>query len=133
MGALESKLSVSYTLHEKIAGNIFLDVYNASQKTTSERATVFVHKSETLTEVDRYNLIQHAVKKLKTIRHPGIIKFVQAQVEPSGIFIVTEPVKPLSSVIKGMQADEVCLGIYSLLVRHFKLLKFQVEDIYLSI
>jgi hypothetical protein len=62
MGALESKLSVSYTLNERISGNTFLEVHNATHKTSGERVTVFVHKPETLAEVDRFNLIRHAVK-----------------------------------------------------------------------
>lgn len=58
-----------------------------------------------------------ALQKLKTLRHPGIIKFVQAQVQPTELVIVTEPVVPLKSVLKGLHADDICLGIYGLLVR----------------
>ncbi len=46
---------------------------------------------------------------------------MEAQVEQTEVVIVTEPVVPLLSVLKGLQADDICLGIYGLLVRLFQL------------
>lgn len=54
-------------------------------------------------------------QKLKTLRHPRIVKFQWHQEEGNTTSIITEPVSPLLRDLESMDADEVCLGLYDVL------------------
>lgn len=46
-------------------------------------------------------LANNTLKKLRTIRHPDVLKFVDAFTTDTTIYIMTERVRPLSSVLDG--------------------------------
>ena len=48
---------------------IFLNHYNATSKANGEIFSVFKNKEQILN--DNFDLLQNAIKKIKTIRHPG--------------------------------------------------------------
>lgn len=52
---------------------------------------------------------------LKTLKHPGIIKYFGTKRSREEIWILTEPVRPLEAVLDTLLAEEVCAGVYSLL------------------
>ncbi len=55
-------------------------------------------------------------KRLKTVRHHGVVKYL-ASIETAEEFIVaTEHVLPLSLVLNSMSFEEVLLGLYQLIV-----------------
>lgn len=68
------------------------------------------------------------IKKLKTIRHPGIIKYLNSEISPSGIFVLTEPVRPLSAVISELGAEEICVGIYHIIVSSTYLIRSTILE-----
>eukprot|EP00842_Homolaphlyctis_polyrhiza_P003724 jgi/Hompol1/4352/HPOL_003593-RA len=61
------------------------------------------------------SLLEASLKILKTIRHPGLIKFIAGEARGDRLFVVTEPVQRLSSILRSMSEEEVCLGIYGIL------------------
>ena len=44
-------------------------------------------------------LANNALKKLRTIRHPDVLKFIDAVTTDTTVYVMTERVRPLSSVL----------------------------------
>jgi hypothetical protein len=70
MGGSESKLKTFYNLNDLVMEGFFLNHYKATSKETGEIVSVFINKEGIL--ADNFDLLQYAIKKMKTIRHPGI-------------------------------------------------------------
>ncbi|KAJ3200669.1 hypothetical protein HDU82_008706 [Entophlyctis luteolus] len=69
----------------------------------------------------KYNLpekcvIFNTLQRFKTIRHPGIIKFRDAIFTDTYLYLITEPVIPLSRVWRELPPEETALGIHALLM-----------------
>ena len=56
------------------------------------------------------------LQRLRTIRHPGILKYIDGDETETATVIVTEPVIPLALAIASIAPEQICLGIYSILV-----------------
>ena len=46
-------------------------------------------------------LANNALKKLRTTRHPDVLKFIDAVMTDTTVYVMTERVRPLSSVLDG--------------------------------
>lgn len=46
-----------------------------------------------------YPIANNAMKKLRTTRHPDVLKFIDAVATDTTIYVMTERVRPLSSVL----------------------------------
>ncbi|KAI9364013.1 hypothetical protein DFJ73DRAFT_810638 [Zopfochytrium polystomum] len=60
-------------------------------------------------------LLLNAIHRLKTIRHPGIVKYKDSFEDDGKYVVVTEPVVPLWNMVQMLSQEEVALGIYNLL------------------
>jgi hypothetical protein len=87
-------------------------LYNAKSKRTKEIVSVFVHPQTNVPPTETSNVI----KRHKTLRHPGLVKYTAFHGEATKSIIVTEQVTTLSIAINDLSQDEICLGLYSLLV-----------------
>lgn len=47
-----------------------------------------------------FQLARNALKKLRTIRHPDVIKYVDSVETDTHVYIATEPVRPLQGVLR---------------------------------
>jgi SCY1-like protein 1 len=77
---------------------------------------------------DRLPLAKNALKKLKTIRHPHVLKYIDMVETDVSVYIVTERVKPLVVVMEeeafgNTQQKEQWLiwGLHRVIVRAFVL------------
>ncbi|KAJ3017982.1 Protein-associating with the carboxyl-terminal domain of ezrin [Thoreauomyces humboldtii] len=120
MGATESKLTAGYTVQTTWdqKGASAFTVQRAATKANNSPVTVFSYKSPSAQDagaVDNAKILGKAVQRLKTIRHPGIIKFIKAQADDKGVCIVTEPVTPLAEVLATLPAEEICMGLFNVI------------------
>ncbi|KAJ3072700.1 Protein-associating with the carboxyl-terminal domain of ezrin [Podochytrium sp. JEL0797] len=99
--------------------------YNAVEKETNAMVSIFTygfsqkrHGESALKETDAKRklpekwIIINALQRLKTIRHPGIIKFKEAILTENYLYVITEPVIPLSKMWNDLPAEEIALGIH---------------------
>lgn len=100
--------------------NRFRKIQNGKVRATGQNCTVF-----TCDEPGRLQLASTSVKKLKTLRHPAILSFIEAsEVEGKSVSLATERVVPLSSHLheldtlglRGPVRDKyVAWGVYQVL------------------
>jgi len=124
MGNQESRVSSNYNIKSTLVENDYFSVLDAfSKKDNSSIVSIFRYKdkldltekteegSEDITHV----LFKNAIQRIKTIRHPGIIKFIDADVYSESPAIITESVIPLQSVLNDITPENLCTGIFNLL------------------
>lgn len=72
-------------------------------------------------------LANNALKKLRTIRHPDVLRFIDAVATDTTVYIMTERVRPLSSVLDGWSSKTakdretwLLWGLHRISVRELK-------------
>jgi hypothetical protein len=123
MGNQESRISSNYNIKNVVIENDYFSVLEAvSKKDNLETVSIFRYKnkldlSEKQGETEDINatLFKNAVQRIKTIRHPGIVKFLNADIYSESPAIVTANVIPLKSVLNDVTPENLCTGIFNLL------------------
>lgn len=76
---------------------------------------MFLRQCQNATELN-------AVKRHRTLRHPGLIKYIANKSSEKGnyyitegVCLVTEKVSTLTDKLPDMSEDQICLGLYSIL------------------
>jgi len=123
MGNQESRVSSNYNIKNVVIENDYFSVLEAvSKKDNLETVSIFRYKnkldlSEKQGETEDINatLFKNAVQRIKTIRHPGIVKFLNADIYSESPAIVTANVIPLKSVLNDVTPENLCTGIFNLL------------------
>ncbi|KPP66060.1 N-terminal kinase-like protein-like, partial [Scleropages formosus] len=100
--------------------------------TTGEPVSVFVYEVSPGSE-EKTQLAKAALKRLKTLRHPNILAYVDGLETEKCLYVVTEPITPLTAHLKA-QAErggsgelEVSWGLHQIV----KALSFLVNDCHL--
>uniref|UniRef100_A0A8C9WPM6 N-terminal kinase-like protein n=1 Tax=Scleropages formosus TaxID=113540 RepID=A0A8C9WPM6_SCLFO len=101
-------------------------------QTTGEPVSVFVYEVSPGSE-EKTQLAKAALKRLKTLRHPNILAYVDGLETEKCLYVVTEPITPLTAHLKA-QAErggsgelEVSWGLHQIV----KALSFLVNDCHL--
>ncbi|GJJ73566.1 hypothetical protein EMPS_05924 [Entomortierella parvispora] len=70
---------------------------------------------------NKQEFLPKAIKKLKTIRHPSVLRFIDCKTASAGVHLITERVIPLTvDYLEGIAEDEILLGLYDIMVAlHF--------------
>ena len=71
-----------------LGAGAFTQLHSGTNKQTNQNVSVFV-ASENLSSASS------AVKKIKTLKHPSVITFIDAQETEKAVLLATEPVEPL--------------------------------------
>ncbi|KAG5263467.1 hypothetical protein AALO_G00265150 [Alosa alosa] len=107
-------------------------LHRGKRKTTGEPVSVFVYEVSQGTEAQT-QLAKAAFKRMKTLRHPNILAYVDGLETEKSLYLVTEPVIPLSTHLKarpdmgGSGELEVSWGLHQIV----KALSFVVNDCHL--
>uniref|UniRef100_A0A8C8HZI4 N-terminal kinase-like protein n=1 Tax=Oncorhynchus tshawytscha TaxID=74940 RepID=A0A8C8HZI4_ONCTS len=107
-------------------------LHRGKRKTGGEPVSVFVYEVSTGTE-EQTQLAKAAFKRMKTLRHPNILAYVDGLETEKSLYLVTEQVTPLAAHLKA-QSDrggsgdlEMSWGFHQIV----KALSFLVNDCHL--
>lgn len=108
----DSSKDFPYEIGEQVPGcetHSIWSQHKAKRKTTNEEVSVFVYDIKNGSDV-KFELAKSAVKRLKTLRHPSILQFLDSLETDKMLYVATEPVDPLGIEItkltlEGSQKD----------------------------
>ncbi|XP_006460920.1 hypothetical protein AGABI2DRAFT_69620 [Agaricus bisporus var. bisporus H97] len=96
----KSGLNLPFTLGQKVLSFEGLySLYDAVKREDGSNVSVFEYDLSDSTRPNFKAFAQNALKKLRTIRHPDVLKFIDAVESDTSIFIMTERVQPLSNAL----------------------------------
>ncbi|KAF5896025.1 N-terminal kinase-like protein [Clarias magur] len=107
-------------------------LHRGKRKTTGEPVSVFLYEVAQGTE-EQTQLAKAAFKRMKTLRHPNILAYVDGLETEKSLYLVTEPVTPLAAHLKtqaekgGSGELEISWGLHQIV----KALSFLVNDCHL--
>ncbi|XP_063046138.1 N-terminal kinase-like protein [Engraulis encrasicolus] len=107
-------------------------IHRGKRKTTGEPVSVFVYEVSQGTDAQT-QLAKAAIKRMKTLRHPNILAYVDGLETEKSLYLVTEPVTLLSEHVKaqpergGSGELEISWGLHQIV----KALSFVVNDCHL--
>ncbi|XP_069500836.1 N-terminal kinase-like protein isoform X2 [Ambystoma mexicanum] len=99
------------------------------RKTTGDPVSVFTYEVKPNSD-EQTQVAKTAFKRLKTLRHPNILSYIDGLETDKCLYIVTEPVTPLSTYLKtkaeagGLNELEISWGLHQIV----KALSFLVND-----
>ncbi|XP_072887464.1 N-terminal kinase-like protein isoform X1 [Hemitrygon akajei] len=99
------------------------------RKVTNDPVSIFVYDVKPNSD-EQTQVAKAAFKRLKTLRHPNILSFVDGLETEKCLFVVTEPVTPLGTYLKakeavgGLSEPEISWGLHQIV----KALSFLVND-----
>ncbi|KAI8590356.1 hypothetical protein BDZ88DRAFT_394839 [Geranomyces variabilis] len=113
MGASESKLFSGYNVQTTWApAHTAFTVHRAISKAAGSPVTVFSYKPPPGAPAEDASIVSRAVQRLRTIRHPGILKFVTQAGDKA---FVTESVTPLSEMLASFGPEDVIFGLFNII------------------
>ncbi|KAF8972894.1 armadillo-type protein [Flammula alnicola] len=96
----KSGLNLPFSLGSKLAQvEGYYTLYDATKRDDGSAVSVFEYDFSDSSKKNIRPFAQNALRKLRTTRHPDILKFMDAVESDSTIYIMTERVRPLSSVL----------------------------------
>ncbi|OCH90251.1 ARM repeat-containing protein [Obba rivulosa] len=109
----KSGLTLPFSLGTKVTSfeNPSWTLYDATKRDDGSQVSVFEFDANTPAKKNYLPLAKNALRKLRTVRHPDVLRFMDAVETDTTIHIMTERVRPLASAIstwsaKGAQERE---------------------------
>ncbi|KAH7099222.1 ARM repeat-containing protein [Auriculariales sp. MPI-PUGE-AT-0066] len=93
----KSGLNLPFSLGERVGELGIWSLHDATKRDDGSNVSVFVFEAGQ--RKDALPLAKNAVRKLRTIRHPDVLKFLDAVESDTVIYIMTERVKPLAKAL----------------------------------
>ncbi|CRG85191.1 putative inactive serine/threonine-protein kinase scy1 [Talaromyces islandicus] len=112
--AIAKGSSLPFSLGDRVDGNDTLwTLHNATKRDDGSNCSVFTFDINA--NKSRLPLAKNAMRKCRTLRHPGVLKVLDTVETESHIYIVTERVTPLSWSVKRRSISEETAkwGIYT--------------------
>uniref|UniRef100_A0A8D0HPF0 Protein kinase domain-containing protein n=1 Tax=Sphenodon punctatus TaxID=8508 RepID=A0A8D0HPF0_SPHPU len=100
-----------------------LPLYCAAFQTTGDPVSVFVYEAKPNSD-EQTQVAKSAFKRLKTLRHPNILSYIDGLETEKCLYVVTEPVTPLDAYLKGkvdsggLNELEISWGLHQIVVRY---------------
>lgn len=99
----KSGINLPFTLGPKVSScETFWTLFDATKRDDGTPVSVFEYDLVHPLNKPTVPLARNALRKLRTIRHPDILKFMDVVESDSAIFIMTERVRPLQTALQAM-------------------------------
>ncbi|KZT04700.1 ARM repeat-containing protein [Laetiporus sulphureus 93-53] len=98
----KSGLTLPFSLGTKVAsfeGQSIWSLYDGTKRDDGSSVSIFEFDASNASKRNLLPLAKNALRKLRTVRHPDVLKFMDAVETDSTIYIMTERVRPLSLAI----------------------------------
>lgn len=103
----DSTKEFQYEIGEPISGFDAKSIWNlfkGKRKTSGDEVSVFVYDIKNGSDV-KWEMAKAAMKRLKTLRHPSILQYLDCLETDKVIYVATEPIEPLGLYIKQLGKD----------------------------
>ncbi|KAG9031938.1 hypothetical protein FRB95_002074 [Tulasnella sp. JGI-2019a] len=103
----KSGLNLPFSLGDKVSyfeGKSIWTLYDATKRDDSSPVSVFLFDANVSNRQNLMPIAKNALRKLRTTRHPDVLKFIDAVESESVIYIVTERVQPLGKALAAWQS-----------------------------
>ncbi|TFK25545.1 ARM repeat-containing protein [Coprinopsis marcescibilis] len=103
----KSGLNLPFTLGSKVnTVNTLYNLYDGTKRDDGSPVSVFEYDFSDASKRNTRPLAQNALRKLRITRHPDVLKFMDAIESDSTIYIMTERVRPLTSVLPSWSSKD---------------------------
>ncbi|KAI0674764.1 ARM repeat-containing protein [Trametes maxima] len=106
----KSGLTLPFSLGHKVTSfenRTLWSLYDATKRDDSSPVSVFEFEANTPAKKNLLPLAKNALRKLRTVRHPDVLKFMEVVETDTSIHIMTERVRPLGPAIQEWQSKSV--------------------------
>ncbi|KAH8119599.1 hypothetical protein DFH11DRAFT_1565893 [Phellopilus nigrolimitatus] len=103
----KSGLNLPFSLGEKNAyfeGKSIWSLYDGTKRDDGTPVSIFSFDSNQPPRRNLLPLAKNALRKLRTVRHPDVLKFIDGVDSDSSVYIMTERVRPLGQAIQSSTA-----------------------------
>ena len=121
-GAKSGSANVPVTSGEEfgasLSGRTVFKLFHGTSKTTNDEVTVFKFEASASTTPDQQSVAKAEFKRMRVLRHPNVVKYVDGVDNDTTVIIVTEPVTPLLDHVqdKTLSSQGICWGLYQIVV-----------------
>lgn len=111
-----SGLALPFSVDEKLDAPPPAGLWTLHKGTKRDDGTpLTVFSMDLNTKRDKLALAQNSLKRIKTIRHPNMIRLVESVETDSHIYVATEPVLPLTAFLRTERNESnIIMGIYKI-------------------
>ncbi|KLO19476.1 ARM repeat-containing protein [Schizopora paradoxa] len=103
----KSGLNLPFTLGDKVSfyeGKTIWTLYDALKRDDSSPVSVFYFDANQPGKRNQLPLAKNALRKLRTVRHPDVLKFIDAVESDTSVYIMTERVQPLGKALQALSS-----------------------------
>ncbi|KAH9940496.1 uncharacterized protein BXZ73DRAFT_42907 [Epithele typhae] len=103
----KSGLNLPFSLGPKVVsfeGRTIWSLYDGTKRDDSSLVSIFEFEANTPAKKNLLPLAKNALRKLRTVRHPDVLKFMEVVETDTTIHIMTERVRPLGPAITEWQS-----------------------------
>ncbi|XP_044175547.1 protein-associating with the carboxyl-terminal domain of ezrin-like isoform X1 [Acropora millepora] len=110
----ECSVEKDYELDEAIEySNKEWSLILARRKKDDFKVTVFIHEKKRKEKSKKEEGIAKAAQHLKVLKHPALVKHLWSYENSEEFCMVTEPIRPLESVIQTLDTTEIIAGLHN--------------------
>ncbi|KAL5484849.1 CEX1 [Sanghuangporus weigelae] len=105
----KSGLNLPFTLGEKntyFEGRTIWSLYDGTKRDDGSKVSIFIFDSNQPPRRNLLPLAKNALRKLRTVRHPDVLKFIDTADSDSIVYIMTEHVRPLGQILQSYAAKD---------------------------
>lgn len=103
----DSTKEFPYEIGEQLAGfdsRSIWSLHKAKKKNTNDEVSVFVYDIKNGSDA-KFELAKSSLKRLKTLRHPSILQFLDSLETEKVLYLATEFVEPLGTHVSQLETE----------------------------